>query len=222
MEKRWSLVFLSIAALAWWAGQTLLPDMGLTWPDRLAAVARHPDRQTAGAALLLVAGWALVLAAVSLAWSWRTPGSPRLIRLGIAGLGLGGVWLAAGRGAFSMHLLQASRDEVEKADAVTVLEASQGLAFLALLPMLPALLVGPVLLAIGLRRAGRCGWMPLACWVLGIGTFVASEFTLKAGESAGTALAGVALVLLGRAATRQGTVGAATSEEQHEAPATTS
>lgn len=198
MHIRWSVVFLTIAACTWWGGQTLLPDMGLEWPERLAAVAAHQQRQAAAAALLVVAGWSLVLGALSLA-RWTEP-STRLVRLGIAGLGLGGIWLAAGRGVFSMHLLQVARNDVERSAALSVLEASQGYAFLALLPTLPALLLGPVLLAVGLRRAGACSWLPLVLWVVGIGTFMGSEFTVKAAESAGVAVAGAALVLLARAA----------------------
>ena len=54
-----------------------------------------------------------------------------------------------------------------------------------------------MLLALGLRRAGLAGWLPLVAWVVGIGAFLATEFTIKAGEIAGIGLAAVALTLIG-------------------------
>lgn len=190
---------LGLAGVAWWLGQTLLPDMGMEWADRLAAVAAARDRQAAAAALFFIAGWSLVLAAV--AAIRRVPSGSRLTTIGVACLGLGGVWLAALRGAFTMTLYQATDPQVP-VDAALALVSVESVAFFAILPMLPALLLGPIALAVGLRRAAMTGWLPLALWLVGIGTFVAAEFTIKAAESAGIAVAASALVLMGLALSR--------------------
>ena len=86
--------------------------------------------------------------------------------------------------------------------AIRVLDYGGGAEFVPLLVTLPCLLLGPVLLAVGLRRAGLAAWWPLAAWVVGIGAFIATEFTVKAGEVAGIALAAVALGLIGQASSR--------------------
>lgn len=62
----------------------------------------------------------------------------------------------------------------------------------------------PVLLAVGLRRAGAAGWLPLLAWLVGIVGFLAAEFTVKAGEVAGIGLATVAPALIGHAVDRVG------------------
>ncbi len=83
--------------------------------------------------------------------------------------------------------------------ALSVLDGSDGPGFIPLVLTLPCLLLGPVLMGVGARRAGLAGWLPLVLWVLGIGTFVATEFVLKAAEVAGIGVAAVALTLLGAA-----------------------
>lgn len=190
-----------LAGITWWLGQTLLPDMGMEWADRLAAVASARDRQGAAAAFFFIAGWSLVLAAIAAIRQVPTGRGSRLITIGVACLGLGGVWLAALRGAFTMTLYQATDPQVP-VDAAIALVSVESAAFVAILPMLPALLLGPIALAVGLRRAAMTSWLPLALWVVGIGTFMATEFTIKAAESAGIALAAIALVLMGMALSR--------------------
>lgn len=202
MKNRAGLVLLVLAGLAWTSAQTLSPDMGLELPERLAAVADARERQVASAALLVVTGCLLVLAVISLVGRVPTGRGSRLSRAGLMLLGLGGIWLAAGRGAFSMEMLGATAPGVDREAALSVMSAGDSPAFIALLLCLPALLFGPVLLAVGVRRAGRAGWAPLACWVVGIGTFMATEFTNKVGETVGIAVASVGLALIGLALTR--------------------
>lgn len=203
MKHRAVPVLLVLAGLAWTSAQALLPDMGLEWADRLSAVADARDQQAAATALLILAGSLLVLAAIALARISVTGPGARLLRTGTMLLGLGGVWLVAGRGAFSMVMLRATAAEVDRDAVLAMLSGGDGPEYLALLPTLPALLVGPVLLAIGIRRARRGSWFPLICWVAGIGTFVGSEFTSKLGETLGIAVASAGLVLIGRALSAQ-------------------
>ncbi|MGY2128911.1 hypothetical protein [Blastococcus sp. SYSU DS0617] len=203
--KRSSLpVLLLLAGAAWTAGQAVLPDMGTAWSDRLAAVADDRPMQAVATALFVLAGALLVSAAV-VAGGLRAFGrGGGAVRAGTVMLALGGVWLAAGRGAFNLRMYQLTDPAVSRDAAETVVGVDVGVGFLPLVLTLPALLLGPVVLAAGLLRARQAGmlpWAALACWLLGIGAFVATEFTVKATEIAGIAVATVGLVLLGRALT---------------------
>jgi hypothetical protein len=198
-------VLLALAGSAWTAGQAILPDMALDTVARYDVVAANRAAEAWSGALLILAGVLLVLAAISLAHRLPTvPGGRghRSLVVGIAMLGLGGVWLAAGRGAFNLMFVRLTDSEVPRAAALTVLDASGGVAFVPLLLTLPGLLLGPVLLGWGMHRARLAGWAPLVLWVAGLGVFLASEFTFKVGEIVGIGLASAALVLLGLAAER--------------------
>jgi hypothetical protein len=201
-------LLLLLGGAAWTAGQGLLPDMGLEWEARLDAVSGARSAQSLSAALFIVSGALLVAAALATA---RMPAAGRgstALRIGALLLGLGGIWLAAGRGAFNLQMYRLTDPGVSRDAALAVASADVGPGFLALLPALPALLLGPLVLAIGAWRAGAAGRLPqlaLMCWVLGIGTFIATEFTVKAGEVVGVSVASLGLVLLGSALSR-GTV----------------
>ena len=88
---------------------------------------------------------------------------------------------------------------VAREAAIGVLDAGVGPGYLVLVFTLPALLLGPVVLAAGVLRAGggTRAWLALAAWLAGVGAFVVSEFSVKAVEVAGLALATVALGVLG-------------------------
>ena len=211
--KRSSLPLLMLlAGAAWTAGQAVLPDMGLDWGERLDAVADARGAQTLSTGLFVLAGILLVAAAVSAARLPAAGRGARAIGIGTLLLGIGGIWLAAGRGAFNMQMYRWTDPAIPPDAALDIAVADVGPGFDPLLLALPALLLGPVLLAVGARRAGRAGnlpWVALACWVVGIGTFMATEFTVKAGEVVGLAVASAGLVLLGSAL---GRVVAATSD----------
>lgn len=199
----WPTIFLAAAGLSWTGGQAVLPDMALDTADRYDLVAAARGAEALSAALLILAGWFLVLGALALARRPRTEGrGSRLLAVGTGMLAVGGIWLAAGRGVFNMLFLRVTAPAVPRDTAIAILDAPGGVEFAPLLLTLPALVFGPVLLAIGMRRAGRASWLPLILWVVGIGTFLASEFSFKLGEITGIALASVALALLGRAASR--------------------
>jgi hypothetical protein len=179
--------------------------MGLEWGPRLDAVAAARGAQTLSAGLFVVAGMLLVAAAVAAARVPVAGRGARALGIGTLLLGLGGVWLAAGRGAFNLQMYRMTDPAVARDTALDVAAADIGPGFVPLVIALPALLLGPVLLAIGARRVGRGGnlpWVALACWVAGVGTFMATEFTVKAGEVAGLAVATVGLTLLGTALAR--------------------
>lgn len=210
MKNRAPFLLLAGAGVAWLLGQAVLPDMGLETPERYDAVAAARGLEAWSAGLLVVAGCLLVLGALSLSralGAYLDAGGrgARLLRIGTPLLALGGVWLVAGRAAFNMVFLRVTGPEVPRDTAIRVLDDGGGWEFLPLVLTLPCLLLGPVLLALGLRRAGLTsagvlGWVPLAAWVVGIVVFLGTEFTVKAGEVAGIGLAAVGLALVGWAA----------------------
>jgi hypothetical protein len=206
--KRSSLLLPLLMALGgavWTAGQALLPDMGFAWADRLAAIAADRPGQALSAGAFVLAGVLLVAAAVVASRATPAGRGAGLSRAGVLLLGFGGVWLAAGRGAFNLLTYRLTDPSVERAAALEVAAADVGSGFVVLVLMLPALLLGPVLLAAGLIRAGAGGpaWAALACWAAGVGAFVVSEFSVKAVEVAGLAVATVGLALLGVVLTRR-------------------
>jgi hypothetical protein len=205
MKFRSPVILLGAGGLSWLLGQALLPDMGLQTPQRYDAVIDARGLQAWSTGLLVVAGCLLVLGALALSRALvdiRGRGL-RLIRVGAPMLALGGVWLVAGRGAFNMVFLRLTTNDVPRDVAIRVLDDGGGAEFIPLLLTLPCLLVGPVLLALGLRRAGLAGWLPLLLWMAGIGVFLTTEFTVKAGEIAGIGTAAGALALIGWSASRR-------------------
>ncbi|WP_346619741.1 hypothetical protein [Blastococcus montanus] len=204
-------VLLFLAGAAWTAGQAVLPDMGMEWGPRLAAVAGARPAQALSAGLFVVAGALLVTAAVVAARRPLPGRGAGTVRTGLVLLALGGIWLAAGRGAFNLQMYRLTDPAVPAAPAADVLAADIGPGFVPLVLALPALLVAPVVLAAGAWRSGAAGRLPvlaLAAWVLGIGGFMASEFSVKAGEVAGLLVASVGLVLVAVAVSRAAVPGA--------------
>lgn len=206
MSRNLVTLTLALAGLAWTAGQAVLPDMSLDTGERFDLVAESPGLESLSGGLLIAAGALIVLGAVSsngrLATLPLLPGR-RALAIGTALLALGGVWLVGGRGAFNLMFVRiVDPDNVERAEALRLLEASPGAGFVPLLLTLPCLLLGPVVLGVGLRRAGLAGWPPVVLWVLGIGLFIATEFSVKPAEVAGIATASIALVWMGRSIDR--------------------
>lgn len=200
-KTRTVLVPLVIAGVCWTAGQAALPDMGLEWGQRYDAVAAARGLQAASTALLFAAGVALVTGAIALA-RLVGPGR-RLVTVGTTLLGIGGVWLCAGRAAFNLQFLDVTGTDLPREQALALLSSTSPV--FAVFPLtLLALLVGPVLLGIAVRRST---WAPLVLWVVGIGLFVGTEFQVKAGEVVGIGLASAALGLLGREVVRDAVTG---------------
>ena len=192
---------LGAAGLCWTIGQAVLPDMSLKSAERYDLVAADRGAESLSAGLLVLAGACLVLGVLTATRrmaSWIGPGS-RALSIGAALTALGGLWLVGGRAAFNLTFYRITDPEVPRDVGVRLVDGSGGVGFVLLLLMLPALLVGPAVWASGLRRAGSSTWWPLVFWVVGLGTFLATEFTVKAGEIAGIGVAAVALILIGRA-----------------------
>lgn len=213
MRRHLTTLTLALAGLSWTVGQAVLPDLGLETGERYDRVADAPGLESLSGALFFCAGALLVLGAMVAATrlALASPGrGGRLMRTGTALVGLGGIWLVGGRGAFNLMFVRlVESDSLSRADAIDLLDSAGGPGFIPLLLTLPCLLLGPVLLSVGLKRAGYTGWWPLAAWVVGIGVFVGTEFQIKAGEVAGIGLASVGLLLIGAAIDAAGKPGAA-------------
>ena len=203
MRRHLTTAAFSLAGLSWTLGQGVLPDMGTDTGSRYDAVAAAPTLESLSAALLVLAGVFLVLGSMAAgprraAWTGTT--GRRLMLAGTALTGLGGLWLVGGRAAFNLMFVRLVETEsLSRGTAIALLESSGGTGFVPLVLMLPCLLLGPVLLAVGLKRSGLAGWLPLAAWVIGIAAFIGTEFQIKAAETAGIAFASVGLSLAGRA-----------------------
>lgn len=203
MRRHLTTAAFSLAGLSWTLGQGVLPDMGADTASRYDAVAAAPTLESLSAALLVVAGVFLVLgsmAAVHRIATWTGTKGRRVMLAGTALTGLGGLWLVGGRAAFNLLFMRVVETEsLTRATAVELLDSSGGPGFVPLVLMLPCLLLGPVHLAVGLKRADLAGWLPLAAWLIGIATFLSTEFQVKTAETAGIAIASVGLALAARA-----------------------
>lgn len=203
MRRHLTTAAFSLAAMSWTLGQALLPDMGTDTGSRYDAVAASPALESLSAGLLVLAGVFLVLGSIAACYHLSTLAGTKGRRLMLAGTALtslGGLWLVGGRAAFNLMFVRIVETEsLTRSTALELLDSSGGPGFVPLVLMLPCLLLGPVLLTVGLKRAALAGWLPLAAWLLGIATFLGTEFQIKAAETAGIAIAGLALVLAARA-----------------------
>ena len=217
MHRYLTTAAFSLAALSWTLGQGLLPDMGTHTTDRYDAVSANPQLQSLSGGLLIIAGAFLVLGALAATYrlgAWGAAKGRALMLTSCALTGLGGLWLVGGRGAFNLMFVRiVETDSITTPAAVELLDSSGGVGFVPLVLMLAGLLLGPVLLAVGVKRAGLAGWLPLAVWIAGIVTFLGTEFQIKAAETAGIALAGVGLILTAHA------IDAAQQQDLSRAPA---
>ena len=203
MRRHLTTAAFSLAGLSWTLGQGVLPDMGAETGSRYDAVAAASTLESLSAGLLVLAGVFLVLGsmvAVHRLAAWAGTTGRRLMLAGTALTGLGGLWLVGGRAAFNLMFVRVvDTESLPRETAIALLDSSGGPGFAPLVLMLPCLLLGPVLLTVGLKRAGLAGWLPLPAWLLGIATFLGTEFQIKAAETAGIAIASLALVLAARA-----------------------
>lgn len=164
------------------------------------AAARAPELAAAG--LFLLAAILLVPAAIGLATLARGRGA-RLVTVGSVLLGVASIWLAAGRAMFCLMLYTLTGSGVSQQTAVAALDhiGNSG-AFGLFLVALASLLLAPIVLGLGLWRAGRAPWWLAGIWVAATVGFLAVE-TSKVGDvlAFGTMMA--VLAALGVAAARE-------------------
>jgi len=169
---------------------------------QLADVAAARTPELVAGALFLLAALLLIPAAIGISTLARGRGA-RLIGAGAVLLGIASVWLAAGRAVFCLMLYALTGANTPHDAAVTALDhiGNSG-AYALLLISLAALLLAPVVLTLGLWRAGRAPWWLAAIWTVATITFLAVE-TSKIGDLIGFGTMMAALASLGFAAAHE-------------------
>ena len=150
---------------------------------QLADVSAHRTPELISAGLFVAGGILLVLAAIGLAGAVREGRGRTLVQLGAASLGIGGLWMAAGRAMFEaiVYALSAT-DTAASAASLEQIGNSAGTAIFV--PLLLVLVAGPILLTIGLGRAGLASRWLGAVWFAGLIVFLGTE-TSKLGNLVG-------------------------------------
>jgi hypothetical protein len=181
------------------AGQALLPISPSDTAGQIAVAAAHREAELGSAVAFLAAGALLVLGALASNRIELARGRA-LTRVGLIVTGVGALWPVAGRATFNA-ILVALTGKGHGGSSVTALHAigTSG-AFAVFLPALLAFFIGPVLLALGLRRAGALPIWPSILWVVGVVTVNAAENQSRAAATIGMALVATALAWIGRGA----------------------
>lgn len=137
------------------------------------AASRTPE--LVSAALFLLAALLLAVAGFGLAGSVEGRGG-RLANVGSALLCVGALWIGAGRAMYASLLYAVTTPNLRSADAVAVFDKVSSSAAVAIfLPTLLALIVGPFVFGLGLKRAGLVPvYVPVA-WLLAAIAFQAVE-----------------------------------------------
>jgi hypothetical protein len=150
---------------------------------QLADVSAHRTPELLSAVLFVAGGILLVLAAIGLAGAVREGRGRTLVQLGAASLGIGGLWMAAGRAMFEVIVYALSAaNTTASAASLDRIGNSAGTAIFV--PLLLVLVAGPVLLTIGLGRAGLASRWLGAVWFAGLIVFLGTE-TSKLGNLVG-------------------------------------
>jgi hypothetical protein len=164
---------------------------------QLADVSAHRGPELLSAALFVVGGIMLVLAAIGLAGIVPAGRGRTLVQVGAALLGIGGLWMAAGRAMFEAIVYAlAAANTAASAASLDRIGNSAGTAIF--IPLLLAFAAGPVVLSIGLGRAGIASRWLGAVWFGGLVVFLATE-TSKLGNLVGFGTMMAVLAVIGLA-----------------------
>jgi len=194
-------VLLGAAAVALLLAQALLPAVPSESADQVAYFAGHRAAATVAAAAFLIAAACLVVGTAAAAGAVVDRGRT-LARIGVVVTGIGALWPAVGRATFDLVMvaLTGKLHGTAAVDAASAITNSAALALL--LVTLLAFVVGPVLLGLGLWRAGAGSWLPAALWLIGVLVVNATDTSSKVGSVIGMLLAAAALAWIGIAVPR--------------------
>jgi hypothetical protein len=185
--------------LLWTLAITLQPDAGSTPRQRWDHIAAHPSLEGLSGLMFYGVAALLVLSGIAVCTARISGRGSRAVTVGGVLVGLASLWLAAVYAAFNLLTVQLLQVKVPTAFAHKIIDGEadpwQHYFDLALL----CVLVGPVVLAVGLRRAGLVSWLPLVLWVVGILTYAGTEFVFKPGQDAAMLVCTIGLLLMGRA-----------------------
>jgi len=187
------------AGAALLAAQAVLPALPDSTAHQVAVAAAHRGAVMVSALAFLVAGVLLVLGTTALNQLTLERGRT-LTRVGLILTGLGALWPVAGRASYNAILVAVTGNADRSTTVSAVHAVSDSAAFSAFLPLLVAFAVGPVVLAMGLRRAGALPIWPAVLWLAGVMIVSATESSSRAGAALGMALVAGALGWIGWAA----------------------
>ena len=167
---------------------------------QLADVTAHRAPELVSAVLFLIGGVLLVLASIGLAHLVTEGRGRALVQAGAALVGIGGLWMAAGRAMFEAIVYAlAATDTPSSAAALDRIGNSAATA--VFIPLLLALVAGPILLTLGLGRTGVVPRWLGAVWFAGLIIFLGTE-TSKLGNLVGFGAMMAVLAVCGLAARR--------------------
>ena len=181
------------------AAQALLPTSPADAGGQVAVAAAHRGAELGSAVAFLAAGALLVLGVVAGNRIELTRGRA-LAKVGLVVTAIGALWPVAGRAVFNAMLVALTGDGHSAASVTAMHAIGNSGAFAIFLPALLAFFVGPVLFALGLRRAGALPIWPAGLWVVGVLTVNAAEDQSRVVAAIGMALVAVALAWIGRGA----------------------
>jgi hypothetical protein len=182
VSPRFGGLALALAAAATLVAELVRSDHSQEkYAAQLADVTASRGPELAAAALFLLAALLLIPAAIGIA-SLATGRGRGLITTGAALLGVAAIWLAAGRAMFCVMLYALTGRGVSTRTAVAALDAiGNSGAFAIFLVTLASLLLAPIVLALGLWRAGCSPWWLAPVWLAATISFLAVE-TSKVGD----------------------------------------
>jgi hypothetical protein len=153
-----------------------------TYASQLADVAANRDPELISAALFLLAAVLLIPASAGMATLVRDRGA-RLTTIGGILLGIGALWIAAGRAMYGFLLYALASPDLAHGIAVAALEGiADSSGFAIFLPLLLALILAPILLTIGLWRAGLAHWWIAPVWLVAAVAYVQGLETSRLGS----------------------------------------
>jgi hypothetical protein len=176
--------------------QGLLPAYPAATAGQVAVAAAHRGAETGAVVAFLVAGALLVLGVAASSGLALRRGRA-LTRVGVVLTAVGALWPIAGRAGFTATLVAVTGGD--RTSAVSAIHAvSNSGAFALFLPLLAAFVVGPILLALGLRRAGALPVWPALLWFAGVLIVNGAEDSSRVVATLGMAAVAVALAWIGR------------------------
>lgn len=183
------------AGAALFLAQVTLPAMPDGAAAKVATVASDRTAVTVSAVAFLLSGILLAMGVVALNTA-PIARARRLVTVGMVITAIGALWPVGGRAAYNLVMVAlASADHGSAADAARAIDSSGALA--VLLVTLVAFVLGPIVLSVGLWRAGIAPLWPAPLWFLGVVVVNGSESSSRAAAGIGMLAVAAALAWLG-------------------------
>ena len=176
--------------------QMILPALPGDAAAKVATVASDRAAVTISAGAFLMSGILLVLGVLALN-TVPVMRARRLVTVGMVLTAVGALWPVGGRAAYNLIMvaLSSSADRASAADAARAIDDSASLAVLLL--TLVAFVLGPIVLAVGLWRAGASPVWPAPLWFAGVVVVNAAESSSRLAAGLGMLAVAAALAWLG-------------------------